>query len=56
MIIATIMNFEQLDQEEFRTIPYTSIFEKDATIGEILGWVKSINPNKDIKDVYFNMK
>ena len=54
MIEAVILKFEQIGQEEFRTIPYTKRFMASDSMGDILKWVKSIDPNKSIADVYFN--
>ena len=54
MIQATILIFERLGQEEYRTVAYSKSFTKHSKIGDVLDWVKSIDPTKDIKDVYFN--
>ena len=54
MIEAVILKFEQTGQEEFKTIPYTKRFMASDKLGDILKWVKSIDPNKSIADVYFN--
>jgi len=56
MIQAVILKFERLDQEEYKTIPYTKKFSDQQPIGDILKWVKSIDHKKGIKDVYFNDK
>jgi hypothetical protein len=56
MITAVILKFERLDQEEYKTIPYTKKFSDQDRIGDILKWVKTIDKSKGIKDVYFNDK
>lgn len=56
MLQCVILNFEQIGQEEFKTIPYIKIFDKTTTIEEILKWIKSIDKNKTIADVYFTDK
>jgi hypothetical protein len=54
MTTAVILKFQQVGQEEYRTIPYTKKFRSDTTLYQILQWVKSIDDKKTIKDVYFN--
>ena len=54
MIEAVILKFEQIGQEEYKTIPYTKRFMASDKMSDILKWVKSIDPNKSIADVYFN--
>lgn len=56
MVQAVILKFERLDQEEYKTVPYTKKFSDQDRVGDILKWVKSIDPKKGIKDVYFNDK
>ena len=56
MIEAVILKFEQIGQEEYKTVPYTKRFMASDKIGDIMKWVKSIDPKKGIKDVYFNDK
>ena len=53
MIKAVVLNYEQIGQEEFKTIPHVKRFMASERLGDILKWVKSIDPNKDIADVYF---
>ena len=54
MIEAVILNHEQIDYENFKTIPYTKLFSEEDKIGDILAWAKSIGENKTFKDIYFN--
>lgn len=54
MIEAVILKFEQIGQEEYKTIPYTKRFMASDRMGDVLKWVKSIDSNKSITDVYFN--
>jgi hypothetical protein len=54
MIEAVILKFEQIGQEEYKTVPYIKRFMASDKLGDILKWVKSIDPNKNITDVYFN--
>ena len=50
MVQAVILKFERLDQEEYKTVPYTKKFSVRQPIGDILKWVKSIDQKKGIKD------
>lgn len=54
MVTVTILKFEQIGQEEYKTIPYHKKFRSDTSLHEILEWIKSIEPNKGIADAYFN--
>lgn len=54
MIEVVVFKFEQIGQEEFKTIPYTKKFMASDRLGDILTWIKSIDPNKSIADAYFN--
>lgn len=54
MTTITILKFEQIGQEEYKTIPYTKKFRSDTTLYQILEWIKTIDPNKTIADAYFN--
>lgn len=54
MVSVVILKFEQIGQEEYKTIPYTKRFMASDRIGDILKWVKSIDPNKTLADAYFN--
>ena len=56
MVQAVILVFEQIGMEEYKTIPYTKKFSDQDRIGDVTKWVKSIDKNKSIKDVYFNDK
>jgi len=53
MIQGVILKFEQTGQGELRTVPYVRRFTNDDKIGDILEWVKSIDPKKGVHDVYF---
>lgn len=53
MIQGVILKFEQTGQEEYKTVPYVKKFSDADRIGDILKWVKSIDPQKTITDVYF---
>lgn len=54
MTTVVILKFEQIGQEEYKTIPYSKKFRSDTTLHQILEWIKSIDPNKTLADVYFN--
>jgi len=54
MTTVVILRFEQIGQEEYKTIPYHKNFDKKATLSEILEWVKSIDQAKTLADAYFN--
>ena len=54
MTTVVILKFEQIGQEEFKTIPYTKKFRSDTTLYEILKWIKSIDDAKTLSDAYFN--
>lgn len=56
MTTAVILKFERLNQEEYKTVPYTKKFSDQDRIDDILKWVKAIDKSKGIKDVYFNDK
>lgn len=56
MTTVVILKFEQIGQEEYKTIPYCKNFESNSTINEILIWIKSIDPNKTLADAYFSDK
>lgn len=52
MITAVLLNFEQIGQEEYKTIPYVKQFSTRDRIGDIEEWIKSIDSKKSIKDIY----
>ena len=54
MTTVTVFKFEQIGQEEYKTIPYAKNFKSDTTLYQILEWIKTIDPNKTLKDAYFN--
>jgi len=54
MTTVTVLKFERIDQEEYKTIPYTKKFRSDTTLHQILEWVQTIDPKKTLADVYFN--
>lgn len=53
MIQGVILKFEQIGQEEYKTVPYVKKFSDADRIGDILKWVKSVDDKKGIHDVYF---
>ena len=54
MTTVVILKFEQIGQEEYKTIPYTKKFKSDATLHQILEWIKRIDSSKTIADAYIN--
>ena len=54
MTTVVILKFERIEQEEYKTVPYTKKFRWDTTLHQILEWIKSIDETKGIKDAYFN--
>lgn len=54
-IRVTILKFERIDQEEYKTKTYSKDFYSSHTLWHINEWIKSIDPKKDISDAYFEI-
>lgn len=51
-IAVTILSFEQISHEDFKTIPKTKVFERSTSIEEIEQWIKTINKHYNITHAY----
>ena len=55
-IKVVILNFEQIGQEECKTMTYVEYFTEDTRVSEINKWIKTIDKNKDISHAYITTK
>lgn len=54
-IVATVSNYIQVSQDQFRDINESQIFDGNSTLNEIVGWAKSKNKNYNFHSIKFSV-